>query len=192
MINYSTLSDSELARSLQMGDRNAYTEIYHRYKRQLYLFAFKRLGDREEVKDIVHEIFLSLWVNHEDLSLKHSLSTYLHSSVKNKILDILSRKKVSAKYVDTFGRFKGTYEDFTDYRVRHKELAEIIEKEIDALPPKMRMVFNLSRKHYYTRKQIAEELGLSEETVKSHMQHALKILKSKFGSMLFLVFLTYL
>lgn len=192
MINYSTLSDSELARSLQMGDRNAYTEIYHRYKRQLYLFAFKRLGDREEVKDIVHEIFLSLWVNHEDLSLKHSLSTYLHSSVKNKILDILSRKKVSAKYVETFGRFKETYEDFTDYPVRHKELAEIIEKEIDALPSKMRMVFNLSRKHYYTRKQIAEELGLSEETVKSHMQHALKILKSKFGSMLFLVFLTYL
>ncbi|MFD1630920.1 RNA polymerase sigma factor [Pseudopedobacter beijingensis] len=191
MINYSMLSDDELARLLQLGDREAYTEIYHRYKRQLYLFAFKRLGDREEVKDIVHEIFLSLWINHESLSLKYSLSTYLHSAVRNKILDILSRKKVSAKYVETFESFKETNEDFTDYPVRYKEMSEIIEKEIDALPPKMRMVFNLSRKHYYTRKQIAEELGLSEETVKSHIQHALKILKAKFGPMLFLIFLTH-
>ena len=191
MTNYNTFSDSELIHLLQLGDRDAYTEIYHRYKRQLYLFAFKRLGDREEVKDIIHEIFLSLWMNHEDLSLKYSLSTYLHSSVKNKILDILSRKKISTKYVETFERFKETNEDFTDYSVRYKEMSELIEKEIEALPPKMRLVFNLSRKHYYTRKQIAEELGLSEETVKSHIQHALKILKSKFGSMLFLIFLTH-
>jgi len=189
-MDYSTLSDTELARLLQSGDRIAYTEIYHRYRRKLYLFAFGRLGNREEVKDIIHEIFLSLWINHEDLSLKHSLSTYLHSSVKNKILDFLSRKKISTRYMETFGQFKETYEDFTDYPVRHKEIADMIEKEIEALPPKMRSVFNLSRKHYYTRKQIAEELEISEETVKSHIQHALKILKSKFGTLLFLIFLT--
>lgn len=192
MSSYSELSDSELVRLLKLGDRDAYTEIYHRYKRQLYLFAFKRLGDREEVRDIIHEIFLSLWINHENITIKYSLSTYLHSSVKNKILDILSHKRVSNKYVETFERFKKTNENFTDYTVRYKELSEIIEKEISTLPPKMQLVFNLSRKQYYTRKQIAKELGLSEETVKSHIQHALKILKAKFGSMLFLIFLTYL
>lgn len=192
MLDYSKYKDDELAGLLKSGDRKAYTEIYERYKRQLYLFAFKRLGNREEVKDLIHEIFLSLWINHEDLNIRYTLTTYLHSSVRNKILDILAHKKVSVKYIESFNQYKESEQDFTDYAIRHKELNAIIEKEIEALPDKMRQVFNLSRKSFYTRKQIAEELGVSEQTVKSHMHHALKILKLKLGSMLILAFLTYL
>jgi len=57
------------------------------------------------------------------------------------------------------------------------------------LPKKNAGGFDLSRKTHYTRKEIAEELGVSEQTVKSHMHHALKILKVKLGSLLFVLFL---
>lgn len=192
MLDYSNYKDEELSELLKSGDAKAYTEIYERYKRQLYLFAYKRLGNREEVRDLIHEIFLSLWVNHENLSLKYTLTTYLHSAVRNKILDILAHKKVSVKYIESFNLYKETEQEFTDHGIRRKDLEAIIEKEIEALPYKMRQVFNLSRRSFYTRKQIAEELGLSEQTVKSHMQHALKILKLKLGSMLILAFLSNL
>lgn len=192
MLNYNLHEDHELVLLLKSGDRGAYTEIYERYKRRLYFFAFKRLGNREEVKDLIHEIFISLWINHEEINLRHSLTTYLHVAVKNKILDILAHKKVTARYIDSFNLYKESQQDFADYAVRHKELDAIIEKEVDALPCKMRQVFNLSRKSFYTRKQIAEELGLSEQTVKSHIHHALRILKVRLGSMLLLIFLPYL
>ncbi len=192
MPNYNAYNDQELVVLLKSGDRLAYTEVYERYKRRLYFFAFKRLGNREEVKDLIHEIFISLWINHEALNLKYSLTTYLHSSVKNKILDILAHKKVSTRYVESFNLYEESGQDFADYAIRHKELDAIIEKEVDALPNKMRQVFNLSRKSFYTRKQIAEELGLSEQTVKSHIYHALKILKVRLGSMLLLILIPYL
>ncbi|QXU43474.1 LuxR C-terminal-related transcriptional regulator [Pedobacter sp. D749] len=52
----------------------------------------------------------------------------------------------------------------------------------------MREVFQLSRDSGKNRKEIARELGLSEETVKSHMHHALKILKARLGTMMVLIF----
>ncbi|MDR6786452.1 RNA polymerase sigma-70 factor (family 1) [Pedobacter africanus] len=186
MVTYSALSDQELTSLLRAGDGIAYTEIYQRYKRLLYLFAFKRLGDREEVKDIVHEIFTALWYNKEQLNLSYSLNTYLHSSVRNKIVDVIARKQVSARYVETFNAYRASGQSTTDHLIRQKELAALIEKEIEALPVKMRQVFELSRNSNYSRKQIAEELGLSEETVKSHMHHAMKILKVKLGPLLVL------
>ncbi len=189
MLDYSKYEEEELVGLLKSGDRIAYTEIYERYRRPLYLFAFKRLGNREEVKDLIHEVFISLWINHESLNLRYTLTTYLHSSVRNKILDILAHNKVSSKYIASFNQYKESGQVFADYAIRHKELEAIIEKEIEALPCKMRQVFNLSRKSFYTRKQIAQELGLSEQTVKSHMHHAIKILKLKLGSLLIVTFL---
>lgn len=191
MKNYINYSDQELTEYLRQGDQAAYTEIYNRYDRLLYLFAYKRLGNREEVKDTVHEVLLSLWQNHENVTLTYTLSTYLHAAVRNKILDLLSRKQVSTRYIDSFKNFIEPGYDATDHLIRHKELSAIIEKEVQALPKKMREVFDLSRKSNYTRKEIAEELGLSEQTVKSHMQHALKILKVKLGSMFALLFIIY-
>lgn len=183
---YSRYNDRELTVLLRDGDQFAYTEIYDRYKRLLYLFAFKRLGRREDVKDIIHEIFMSLWQNREQLNLTYSLTTYLHSAVRNKIVDVIAHQQVSARYVETFNAYRASGQSTTDYLVRQKELTALIEKEIEALPVKMRQVFEMSRNHNYSRKQIADELGLSEETVKSHMHHAIKILKVKLGPLLVL------
>lgn len=177
MSDLNALSDNELVALLKEGDEQAFAEIYQRYKRLLYLFAFKRLGDREEVTDIVQDVFLSLWQNHAGIQITYTLNTYLHSAVRNKIADRLSRRQVSQRYIDSFEIFRAAFTETTDHLVRSKELEAIIEKEIAALPPKMRQVFELSRKTGYTRSQIAEELGLSEQTVKSHVQHALKLLK---------------
>jgi RNA polymerase sigma-70 factor (family 1) len=189
MGEYKSYTDKQLTEMLKHGDRLAYAEIYNRYKRLLYLFAFKRLGQKEEVWDMVHEVFLSLWLHHETLEISYTLSTYLHSAVRNKIANVIAHKQVSTRYLDSFKNFLEVRTNNTDHLVRHKELEAIIEKEIAALPEKMRLVFELSRKTNYTRKEIATELGLSEETVKSHMHQALKKLKIKLSSLFGTVFL---
>lgn len=185
---YSKQTDEQLTALLRTGDRIAYTEVYHRYKRLLYLFAFKRLGRKEEVWDIVHEVFLSLWLHHETLEISYTLSTYLHSAVRNRIANVIAREQVSTRYLDSFKNYLDEGYDTTDHIVRHKDLEALIEKEIAALPEKMREVFELSRKTNYNRKEIAAELGISEETVKSHMHQALKKLKVRLGSRLGMIF----
>jgi RNA polymerase sigma-70 factor (family 1) len=189
MIAYHTCTDQELAVLLKQGNPYAYTEIYNRYEAMVYIFTYKRIGDREEARDIVHEVFLYFWEQHENLVFTAGLLPFMYGSVKNKILNRIKHKKVSSRYIDAFQGYLEHSDESADYLLRHNELSALIEKEIAALPVKMRQVFELSRKTNYTRKDIAAELNLSEETVKSHMHHALKLLKAKLGPLLMLIFM---
>ncbi len=173
---------------LSQGDSFAYTEIYERYKSLLYTFTLRRLGNKEEAKDLVAELFLTIWDRHNTLTLTSSLAAYLYTSARNRIYDLLAHKKIQGRYIDSFTSYMDEGVENTDHLIRHKELSILIDKEIAALPPKMREVFLLSRETQLSRKEIAIKLSLSEETVKSHMHHALKQLKSRLGSFFFLVF----
>ncbi|WEK21758.1 MAG: RNA polymerase sigma-70 factor [Candidatus Pedobacter colombiensis] len=184
---YRDFSDTELVDLLKSGNRTAFTEIFNRYQSLLYIFAYKKIGDREEAKDLIHELFLTFWEKRDILNISGGVPAYLFTILKNRIFDLYKHKKVSQRYLETFQKYLDTEQNATDYLVRHNELANLIEKEIANLPYKMREVFELSRKTNLSRKEIATTLSLSEQTVKSHMHHALKILKTKLGSLVILV-----
>lgn len=176
-LNFSKTSDNELFHHLKTGDRKAYTEIYHRYQNSLFIFARKKTGSEEEAQDLIHEVFSMLWEKRAELKISSEPSAYLFFVLKNKIFDLFRHKKVSNLYIERFSSLV-SYQTDSDYLIRHNNMSGLIESEIATLPVKMRQVFELSRKSNLNRKQIAIELGLSEQTVKSHMHRALTILKT--------------
>ena len=186
MFSYSALSDIELTELLKNGDAAAYTVIYNRYFDALYIHAYRRLNNKEEAQDIIHELFTQLWTKRTAIDIKSSLASYLYSAVRNKILDLIAHQQVEFKYMSSLQDFMIHGTCITDHRVREKQLAELIEKGIADLPPKMKEVFELSRKEKLSHKEIAEKLNLSEETVKKQVSNALKILRVKLGTMLFI------
>ncbi|WP_316842282.1 RNA polymerase sigma-70 factor [Pedobacter gandavensis] len=191
MLNYETIPDNELAGLLRSGDRGAFTEIYNRYKWLLHSHAYKWIQDREEAKDIIHELFVALWTKRESLSFPDNLSAYLYTAVRNRIFNVISQQKTASKYLNSLQAFIDEEQRATDHLVREKQLTLLIEKEIAALPAKMRAVFELSRKEQLSHKEIAEQLSLSEQTVRKHVQHALKILRVKLGIMAFLFLISH-
>jgi len=188
MVNYNSYSDNDLLRLLKASDHDAYTEIYDRFNGLLYIFAYKRLRNREEAKDSIHELFLKLWAERENISPAVNLPAYLYIALRNRIFNIIAHQKIATRYIDSFQNYVDHLQstNTTDHLIRHNELASFIEHEIAALHPRMRMVFELSRKTNLSRKEIAMQLDISEETVKSHMHGALKILRLKLGSLFFL------
>ncbi|WP_316823463.1 RNA polymerase sigma-70 factor [Pedobacter gandavensis] len=191
MLNYETISDNELVELLKSGDRGAFTEIYNRYKWLLHSHAYKWTQDREEAKDVVHELFLALWTKRERLSFPENLSAYLYTAVRNRIFNAISHQKTASKYLNSLQAFIDEEQRATDHLVREKQMTLLIEKEIAALPAKMRAVFELSRKEQLSHKEIAEQLTLSEQTVRKHVQHALKILRLKLGLVVFLFLISH-
>ncbi|MDO7743049.1 MAG: sigma-70 region 4 domain-containing protein, partial [Pedobacter sp.] len=79
--------------------------------------------------------------------------------------------------------------NYADHRIRERDLATIIEKEISCLPAKMREVFELSRKSHLSHKEIAILLDLSELTVRTQVKKALRILRLKLGLLIYLLIL---
>lgn len=186
MSYYNELTDSELVLLLKAGDNIAYTEIYNRYHGKLYIHVFNKMQSREDCKDVLHDLFISLWQNHAELEVHSTLSAYLYTAARYRVFDRISKKQVENKYLDSIRVFVEQGEYITDHRVRESQLRALIDREIAALPTKMKEIFNLSRKENLTHKQIATHLGLSEQTVKKQVQNALKILRTKVGACLFL------
>jgi RNA polymerase sigma factor (sigma-70 family) len=120
------LPDNELLSLLSQGNARAYTEIYDRYNGLLYVFAYKRLNDREEAKDIIHELFLSLWTNRENLPRTTNLPAYLYTAVRNRIINTVTHQKIANRYIDSFQTYIQSSNNNTDHLVRHNELHQFI------------------------------------------------------------------
>lgn len=147
----------------------------------LYIHAFKKLREREEAKDVVQDVLTALWHKRETINTTNNLGGYLYTAVRNKIFDLLSHQQVVNKHVVSLQQYLNKGSVIADYLIREKQLTAIIEKEIAELPPRMREVFELSRKNNLTHKQIAENLNISEQTVTDQVKKALKILKPRIG-----------
>lgn len=179
-------SDTELIALLKSNDAIAFTIIYNRYFDKLYIHAAQKLNNKAEAQDLMHELFTQLWNKRATIEISSNLSGYLYTAVKNKILDIIAHQNVESKYINSFQGFIDHGYCVTDHRIREKQLTELIDKGIASLPLKMREVFILSRKQKLSHKEIAAQLNLSEQTVKKQINNALKILRIKLGTMLFL------
>lgn len=189
MSGYKPLSDSELIALLREGDHMAYTEIYNRYFYLMFVFSYKKLRDEDLAKDFVQELFANLWQKRETLSATGTFAAFMYISLRNKIFDYFIHQKVEAKYVSFLKDYiPSAGNENADYLIRDKELSCYIEKQIEALPSKMRIIFELSRKEYLSHKEIATKLQTSEHTVTKQISNALKILKTKLGSVFFTVF----
>lgn len=193
MNDYRKCSDPELMALISEDDNLAFAEIYQRYKGVLFLHAHRILDSEEEAKDVLQELFTTLWTKRNAIVLKGSLSSYLYGAVRNRIFDLIAHKKVEEKYIRSLATFIDQGEWVTDQELREKELAELIEKEIAGLPPKMREVFELSRKKNLSYQEIANELQISDKTVKKQVNNALQILRGKLDiAFILTVFLVFL
>lgn len=184
---YRTCSDAELAQLIRSGSRGAFSEIYQRYNLILLAHAYGKLGNREEARDIVQDVFSLLWQRREKIDPGGNISRYLYTTTRNLVLNCFARKKVKDKYHQSMERFAGeasSQVQSADHLIREKQLAEAIRREIAALPARMQHVFELSRREHLDHKEIASRLRISEQTVSSHITHALRILRTRLGIIL--------
>ena len=191
MTTYSSYTDQELVALLKEGNVEAFTEIYNRFFKVLFLHAVKRLRDEDEARDLVQELFSTLWIKRETAATKTNLSNYLYTATRNGVFNFIARQKVAAKYMAHLPAQIDQGLCITDHLARERQLAVIIEKEIAGLPEKMKIIFELSRKDGLSYKQIAERLGISEETVKSQIKNALKQLRVKLGLIVYLLYIYF-
>ncbi|SMC59505.1 RNA polymerase sigma-70 factor [Pedobacter nyackensis] len=194
MASYVTLSDQELADLLRHGDETVFKIIYDRFWSKLYFVASKRLNDPAEAEEAVQDIFLNLWKNRETFQLKVNFENYLAIAIKFQVIKRRAkrfRRSIIEQQLGTeaeLENFQNQNYDWNQYDL--EELQNRLSKIIDTLPPKCKLVFNMSRDENYTNRKIAAELGISEKAVEKHVTQALKVLRTKLGlSLIFILFL---
>ena len=172
------LSDMEIFEKFKNGSDAAFSEIYQRHWQRLYVHAYNMLDDEDEAKDIVQEIFTSFWLKGRGLDLKISLRTYFHSAVKNRILNMIEHNRIRNNYLNSLTDILFSHNN-TELKLEEDERIKLIDQEILYLPTKMRVIFELRRTEEFSYKEIGEQLGISDKTVKKQINNAIKILKVK-------------
>ncbi len=143
-------------------------------------FAKKILLDEDDAREVVHQVFISVWEKRQEIDLSISLKSYLFTSVHNRSLNMIrDRKKFSSAEVpDVAGEW-----DVSSV-IETMELEERIKEVINSLPEKCREVFELNRFDGLKYSEIAERLNISPKTVENQMSKALKILREKLSKYL--------
>jgi RNA polymerase sigma-70 factor (family 1) len=188
MPNYKSLPDNELIQLLKESDHSAYNEIYHRYFYLIFTHAYKKLRDEEQTKDIVQDVFATLWFKREGSIPVTNLAGYLFIAVRNKIFDLFAHQRVQAKYTDSLHDYWRTRKSVpADHRIRESDLQAYIDKAIKELPPKMRHIFEMSRNENLSHKEIAAQLNTTENNVSKQVNNALRVIKTKVGPLIILL-----
>lgn len=154
-----------------------YKSLFDKLYTSLCLFSNSYLKNLEVSKDIVQEVFIKIWEDKIEFQNENTIKSFLYTAVKNKSLDFLK-----SKYVKTTEHFsiiemeKLETEPFFLREVVILETSSIIENAINTLPNKCAQIIKLSIKDY-TNAEIAEELGISVNTVKTQKKIGYKRLK---------------
>ena len=186
---YSNHPDSELLALLKVNDEPAFTEIYNRYWKKLFVIAGNKLHDLNEAEEIVQDIFVSIWNRRENLTTITTLSAYLAVCVKYRVIKSLARLNHQQKYKDYSKKNIPLSDDSTRQWIEFDELKARLAILVADLPEKCHMVYHLSREAGYSQKQIAKEMSISEKTVEAHLGKALKTLRTRLSSLMLSILL---
>lgn len=164
-------------KQLAKGEDKAYEQLFKQYYKPLVLFADSYINDTELAKDTVQDIFLSLFCNKEIFTTIDKLKSYLYTAIKNKCLKHIRHAKVKDKYASHINISEEEDDDFWN-KVLEEEIYFHLLQAVEKLPPKTKDVYLLSLKGFKN-KEIAENLDISIETVKSHKRTGKQLLNTQ-------------
>lgn len=168
----------ELLDRLKNGDMLAFDSVYKLYSHKLFSFVFKILKNEAEADDIVQEVFVKIWELRGKLSDYKLLNSYIFTIAYNNSIDLIRKRINNNKYLEHLKRssvINVTPPNISE--IEFQELTTQVEKLIANLPERQKQVYFLHREEGLTYPEIAEQLGISKNTVENHMVKALKYLR---------------
>ncbi len=165
--------DKLLIKSMQKGHIKAFDRLFYQYNKKIYHFCKQVLSSDEDAKELTQEIFIAVWNNRMEIDSNRSFSAYIFAIARNMINNTIRNNLQKKAYIDYMTSTGISGGDTTLDQVIFNDLKDKLEIIIDNLPPKTKEVFQLSRNHGYSYKEIASKLKITENTVDTQVRRAL-------------------
>lgn len=181
-------TDEALLARYRRGEVDAFRLLVRRHQRALYNFALRQVRTPSVAEDIVQDVFVRIVQNVETFKEESRFSTWAYTIARNLCIDHI-RKRVHRKHAsldapsDVDGEGAPLLEKIAgatpgaDRTAIGKQLQTHIRAAVEALPEDQREVFLMRQVGELPFKEIAEIVGVSENTVKSRMRYALERLQ---------------
>ncbi|QJB34871.1 RNA polymerase sigma-70 factor [Chitinophaga oryzae] len=179
MSDYNTYTDDHLWRQITLDDQDAFTAVYHRYWKVLYLRARNMLSDSDLAQDIVQEVFISLWHRRQEVEILH-LKAYLFQAVRFQELKALRNLKSDTNFYERLAHIS---KDLLQHEpMAFKELDSVLQRVMATIPEDQRAIFSMSRDEGLTYREIADRMEISVKTVEKKISQALRTIRKGMDS----------
>lgn len=164
----------QLLTAFKEGDEVAFEQVFKQYFRPLRLHAFLLLKNEAEAEDQVQQLFLDIWNKQLHRHIHQSLTSYLHASIRNRCLNCLTKSSVENKKRLAYAEYAaaGHVREQQEQPAQTGLLA--ILGELPAQRCKAFQLVHLENKQYT---EAAAEMGISVNSLKSHLKLAVKDLR---------------
>lgn len=158
---------------LRNSETDAFAELYNEFAPASLAFVNSYINDMDAAKDLVHDVFVNIWLKRDQVSRALSFRAYLFRMLKNEIADYFYSKSTLKKYNE---RLIYSYDDCSDNvsdNLDELDLRTILSEAIDNMPERRRTIFLMSRCGNIPNEKIAVILGISQRTVENTISLAL-------------------
>jgi len=173
---FKNLPDNRLIQHCREGNDKAFNELFRRYFNKLHQFSLKFVKDESVAEELVLDLLLKVWQNTDQIQTDGEIAPYLFRAMKNTLFNHIRRKTVLTVSLDLIPEESITSRA-ADAEIESKELSLIYHTMLEQLSPQRKKVFQMSREHDMTHKEIAAELQLSVNTVENHIGASLSFLR---------------
>lgn len=177
---YTRNEDQALFILIKKRDREAFNALYYKYHAYLYAVALRYLKSEDLAEDAVQHVFIKLWERTKSLNIDINVKNYLYTMTKNHILNQIrdNKETISLNYINS----QQEIHDGNDFfkLMEDAQTIDILHKGIDSLPQQKKEVCLLKLEDDITNQKIADKMGISIHTVKSHYQESVKMLRDYF------------
>lgn len=169
-------ADQALLILLREGNPRAFETIYRRYWRHLYGFVYQQIGSKEDTKEIVQELMLSLWQNRAEAEI-HNLRSFLFIAARN-LANRYFRKEINLRKYREYQLLQEVFESSgADEIVNEQQLSQALEKALEQLPEKTALIFRMNKLDDVSVKRIAVQMGLSDRAVEYHLTKSMRAVR---------------
>ncbi|MFT4221979.1 RNA polymerase sigma factor [Dysgonomonas sp.] len=163
---------------LKRGDYGAFDNLYDFYADCLYGFILKMTKSPSESKDILQETFLKVWYARETISIDKSFKSYLFTIARNLVIDSF-KSKINSLDFELFlqNAIHQSTTNPTEEKVNYDDFLKILSISKNKLTEKQRLIFELNKEKGHSITEVAEQLNLSEKTVRNQLSIIINIIK---------------
>ena len=167
-----------IIKKVKEGDVLAFEELFNRYYKKLKLFTYQFTKSEFVAEEIAQEVFINIWIKRDKIDPALSFNGYIYRVTRNLLVNYLKKTARSEKAREEFWSSIDKERNEVSEQILDKEYSQCFKEAIRRLPKQKQLIFRLSREEGKSHYQIAEELGISKNTVKNHMVAALKAIKN--------------
>lgn len=170
-------NEYELLARIAKGDEKAFEAIFHHYRRRVYAYAYHLSGSSEQADELVQDVFLKVWLHRDKIPHVLRFDNWLFTIARNQVFDMLKNMARETSLKRQMAGIQAADANPTEEKIRIRENEEQLQRALDQLPPRQKLIFTMSRHQGMKHEEIATHLHISRHTVKTHLVQALKTLK---------------